>query len=133
MSRPENPLGLNPNDPNGQDDVLIGARDLHLPLNRPVKVLLRSIDTLHDFYVPQFRAKMDMVPGMVTYFWFTPTRSGTFEAICAELCGTGHYYHARRGRGRGGERLSGMAAGAVDIQAVGRCGERHEGEKTISP
>jgi cytochrome c oxidase subunit II len=88
---PENPFGLNPNDPNGQDDVLIAAQDLHLPLNRPVKVLLRSIDTLHDFYVPQFRAKMDMVPGMVTYFWFTPTRAGTFESICAELCGTGHY------------------------------------------
>jgi len=88
---PENPFGLNPNDPNGQDDVLIQGQDLHIPLNRPVKVLLRSIDVLHDFYVPQFRAKMDLVPGMVTYFWFTPTRAGTFESICAELCGTGHY------------------------------------------
>jgi len=88
---PENPLGLNPDDPHGQDDVLIEGGDLHLPLNRPVKVLLRSIDTIHDFYVPEFRAKMDIVPGMVTYFWFTPTRSGTFAAICAELCGTGHY------------------------------------------
>ena len=88
---PENPLGLNPNDPHGKDDVLIAGGDLHLPLNRPVKVLLRSLDTIHDFYVPEFRAKMDIVPGMVTYFWFTPTRSGTFAAICAELCGTGHY------------------------------------------
>lgn len=88
---PENPFGLNPNDPNSQDDVLIQAQDLHLPLNRPVKVLLRSIDVIHDFYVPQFRAKMDIVPGMVTYFWFTPTRAGTYETICAELCGTGHY------------------------------------------
>lgn len=88
---PENPLGLNPDDPHGQDDVLIEGGDLHLPLNRPVRVLLRSIDTIHDFYVPEIRAKMDMVPGMVTYFWFTPTRSGTFTAICAELCGTGHY------------------------------------------
>ncbi|MEE9301179.1 MAG: cytochrome c oxidase subunit II, partial [Alphaproteobacteria bacterium] len=87
----ENPLGLNPNDPNGQDDVVIEADDLHLPLDKPVKVLLRSLDVLHDFYVPQFRAKMDMVPGMVTYFWFTPTRAGTFEALCAELCGVGHY------------------------------------------
>jgi cytochrome c oxidase subunit 2 len=88
---PENPLGLNPNDANGQDDVLIEGQDLHLPVDRPVKVLLRSIDTIHNFYVPQFRAKMDIVPGMVTYFWFTPTRTGTFESICAELCGTGHY------------------------------------------
>jgi len=87
----ENPFGLNPDDPDGQDDVLIEVDDLHLPLDRPVKMLLRSIDVLHDFYVPQFRAKMDMVPGMVTYFWFTPIRVGTFEVLCAELCGVGHY------------------------------------------
>ena len=86
----DNPLGLNPDDPDGQDDVVIEADDLHLPLGKPVKVLLRSIDVLHDFYVPEFRAKMDLVPGMVTYFWFTPTRTGTFEILCAELCGVGH-------------------------------------------
>jgi cytochrome c oxidase subunit 2 len=40
--------------------------------------------------VPEFRAKMDMIPGMITYFWFTPTRTGTFEILCAELCGVGH-------------------------------------------
>jgi len=69
---------------------------LHLPLGRPVKVLLRAVDVLHDFYVPQFRAKMDLVPGMVTYFWLTPTRTGTFDALCAELCGVGH--HTMRGQ-----------------------------------
>ncbi|WP_265517261.1 cytochrome c oxidase subunit II [Nitratireductor luteus] len=88
----ENPLGIDPDDPNGQDDVVIEAADLHLPQDKPVKMLLRSIDVLHDFYVPEFRAKMDMVPGMITYFWFTPTRTGTFEVLCAELCGTGHSY-----------------------------------------
>ncbi len=87
----DNPFGLNPDDPNGLDDVLIESDDLHLPLDKPVKVLLRSIDVLHDFYVPQFRAKMDMVPGMVTYFWLTPIRVGTFDILCFELCGTGHY------------------------------------------
>jgi cytochrome c oxidase subunit 2 len=86
----ENSLGLNPKDPNGQDDVIIEGGDLHLPLGKPVKVLLRSLDVLHDFYVPEFRAKMDMVPGQVTYFWFIPTRTGTFEALCFELCGLGH-------------------------------------------
>ena len=86
----DNPLGVNPDDPNGQDDVVVEAADLHLPAGRPVKMLLRSIDVLHDFYVPEFRAKMDMVPGSVTYFWFTPTRTGTFEVLCAELCGVGH-------------------------------------------
>ena len=87
----DNPFGLDPDDPNGQDDILIEGDDLHLPLDRPVNVLLRSIDVLHDFYVPEFRAKMDMVPGMVTYFWLTPIRTGTFDILCFELCGTGHY------------------------------------------
>lgn len=87
---PENPLGVNPEDPVGQDDVIVEAADLHLPVDKPVKMLLRSIDVLHDFYVPEFRAKMDMVPGSVTYFWFTPIRTGTFEVLCAELCGVGH-------------------------------------------
>jgi cytochrome c oxidase subunit 2 len=86
----ENALGLNPEDSAGQDDIVIEGGELHLPVGTPVKVLLRSIDVLHDFYVPEFRAKMDLVPGLVTYFWFTPTRTGTFEILCAELCGTGH-------------------------------------------
>jgi cytochrome c oxidase subunit II len=86
----DNPLGLNPHDAAGRDDVVIEAEDLHLPVGKPVKVLLRSIDVLHDFYVPEFRAKMDMIPGSVTYFWFTPTRAGTFDVLCAELCGVGH-------------------------------------------
>ncbi len=91
----DNPFGINPNDPNGQDDILVEGDDLHLPIDRPVKMLLRSIDVLHDFYVPQFRAKMDLVPGAVTYFWLTPTRTGAFDILCAELCGTGH--HIMRG------------------------------------
>ncbi len=87
----DNPFGLNPNDPNGQDDRLIDGDDLHLPLDQPIKVLLRSKDVLHDFYVPEFRAKMDMVPGMITYFWFIPTGTGTFDILCFELCGIGHH------------------------------------------
>jgi cytochrome c oxidase subunit 2 len=90
MVTAENPLGLVASDPAGQDDVIILGGDLHLPIGRPVRVLLRSIDVLHDFYVPEFRAKMDMIPGSVTSFWFTPTRNGSFDVLCAELCGTGH-------------------------------------------
>ena len=86
----ENPLGLSPNDPNGKDDVIIESGDLHLQLGKPVKLLLRAVDVLHDFYVPEFRGKMDMIPGSVTYFWMTPTRTGTFDILCAELCGVGH-------------------------------------------
>lgn len=88
----DNPLGINPHDRFAQDDIIIPAGSLYLPVDRPVKMMLRSIDVLHDFYVPEFRAKMDMVPGMVTYFWFTPTRTGEFEILCAELCGIGHAY-----------------------------------------
>ncbi|MCZ6637621.1 MAG: cytochrome c oxidase subunit II [Alphaproteobacteria bacterium] len=91
----DNPFGLNPDDPNGQDDILVDDSELHLALGKPVQALLRSIDVLHDFYVPQFRAKMDMVPGMITYFWLTPTRTGTFDILCFELCGIGH--HEMRG------------------------------------
>ncbi len=86
-----NPFGMNPDDPNGQDDVLVSGQEIHLPLGSPVKMLLRSKDVLHDFYVPQIRAKMDLVPGMITYFWFTPTRAGRYDVLCAELCGSGHY------------------------------------------
>jgi cytochrome c oxidase subunit 2 len=85
---PENPLGQNQEDPNGKDDLVVP--ELHLPIGKPVKLLLRSVDVLHDFYVPEFRAKMDLVPGMVTYVWLTPTRTGQFEILCAELCGVGH-------------------------------------------
>ena len=92
---PENTLGLDPLDPFGRDDVLVETNELHLPRGRPVKVVLRSKDVLHDFYVPEFRAKMDLVPGLVTYFWMTPTRRGKFDILCAELCGVGH--HEMRG------------------------------------
>ena len=92
----ENPFGLNPDDPNSKDDILVMDADLHLEIDQPVKVELRSYDVLHNFYVPQFRAKMDTLPGLITYYWFTPTKTGDFEILCAEYCGTGHY--AMRGK-----------------------------------
>ena len=92
----ENPFGLDPNDPRGQDDVLVTSSELHLPVNKPVKILLRSRDVTHQFAVPQFRVKMDMVPGMVTYFWFTPTKVGAYNVLCEQLCGVAHF--AMRGR-----------------------------------
>ena len=91
FSSATNPMGINPDDPNGQDDVIVLGPEVHLPLNQPIKVLLRSKDVLHDFYVPPFRARMNMVPGMVTSFWFTPTQAGKFDILCAQLCGVGHY------------------------------------------
>ncbi len=87
----KNPLGISPNDEAGADDILVMDSELHLPIDRPVKVLLRSKDVLHNFAVPQFRVKMDLVPGMVSYVWFTPTRTGKFDILCMELCGIAHY------------------------------------------
>jgi cytochrome c oxidase subunit 2 len=86
-----NPFGLDPDDPASADNIVVDTSELHLPLNQPVKMLLRSNDVLHDFYVPEFRSRMNMVPGMVTSFWFTPTRTGRFEVLCAQLCGVGHF------------------------------------------
>jgi cytochrome c oxidase subunit 2 len=86
-----NPFGLNPGDPNGQDDILVASPEVHLPIDKPVKVLLRSKDVLHNFSVAQIRVKMDLVPGLVTYVWFTPTRTGKFDILCEELCGIAHF------------------------------------------
>ena len=91
-----NPFGIILEDPNGKDDVLIQSDVIHLKNNRPVKILLRSVDVLHNWYVPQFRAKMDAVPGVVTYYWFEPNKEGEYEVLCAEYCGVGHY--GMRGR-----------------------------------
>ena len=87
----DNPYGLYLEDPYGKDDIIVQDADLHLQLDVNVNFLLRSIDVLHNFYVPEFRAKMDMVPGLVTYYWITPTKTGEYEILCAELCGIGHY------------------------------------------
>jgi cytochrome c oxidase subunit 2 len=87
----DNPFGMNPEDPNGQDDVLVSNSEVHIPIDRPLKMLLRSQDVIHDFAVAQFRVKMDMVPGVVTYLWFTPTKLGRYDVLCEELCGMGHY------------------------------------------
>ncbi len=91
----ENAFGMDADDPNGQDDILVSSQQMHLPLNRPVKLLLRSKDVLHDYAVAEFRVKMDLVPGSVTYIWLTPTVAGTYDILCSELCGLGH--HVMRG------------------------------------
>ena len=87
----DNPFGINLDDPYGKDDVLIQSDLINLETNQPVKILLRSVDVLHNWYVPQFRAKMDAVPGIVTYYWFEPNKIGEYEVLCAEYCGVGHY------------------------------------------
>jgi cytochrome c oxidase subunit 2 len=91
----DNPFGIDPDDPNGQDDILVYSPEAHLPVNKPVKFLLRSKDVLHNFTVTEFRVKMDMVPGTSTFLWVTPTVTGRYEVLCEELCGIAH--HTMRG------------------------------------
>jgi len=63
---------------------------LHVPVDRPVRLTLRSEDVVHSFYVPAFRMKMDVVPGRYNRAWFTATKVGEFPIFCAEYCGTSH-------------------------------------------
>src|SRR5262249_12546889 len=72
--------------PGGQREI----NQLHVPLGRPVKLIITSEDVLHDFWIPAFRVKMDAVPGRYTYLWFEPTKTGTFHLFCALYCGTEH-------------------------------------------
>ena len=87
----ENPFGINIDDPFGADDIMVQSDYINSENDRPVKILLRSVDVLHNWYVPQFRSKMDAVPGIVTFYWFEPNKVGEYEVLCAEYCGVGHY------------------------------------------
>ncbi|MBI1818066.1 MAG: cytochrome c oxidase subunit II [Deltaproteobacteria bacterium] len=72
------------------DDDLQVDNDLHVPLNKVVRVILRSKDVIHSFFVPQMRLKQDAVPGRDIQVWFQATKAGQYEIPCAELCGFGH-------------------------------------------
>ncbi|MBI2930686.1 MAG: cytochrome c oxidase subunit II [Planctomycetes bacterium] len=72
--------------PTGQREV----NELHVPVGRPVKLLLSSEDVIHSFFLPAFRVKQDAVPGRTTALWFEATRPGQYHLFCAEYCGTGH-------------------------------------------
>ncbi|HUE80717.1 MAG TPA: cytochrome c oxidase subunit II [Pyrinomonadaceae bacterium] len=82
-------VGLDYNDPNASDDAIHSV--LAVPVNRPVELILRSKDVIHNIWVPQLRFKQDLVPGMMIRVHFTPVRVGKYELACAELCGQLHY------------------------------------------
>ncbi|HLC43500.1 MAG TPA: cytochrome c oxidase subunit II [Methylomirabilota bacterium] len=74
----------------GTEDDKTFDNEMHVPVNKPVVVLLRSKDVIHSFFVPQFRMKQDAVPGREIRQWFEATKPGKYELPCAELCGFGH-------------------------------------------
>jgi cytochrome c oxidase subunit 2 len=65
-------------------------KELNVPVNKVVRVHLRSDDVIHSFFVPSFRLKQDAVPGREIQVWFKATKPGRYELPCAELCGPGH-------------------------------------------
>jgi cytochrome c oxidase subunit II len=72
------------------DGKEVASSQLHVPLNRQVAFTLQSKDVLHDFWVPAFRMKKDAVPGIDVRYSVTPNKLGTYDIVCAELCGLGH-------------------------------------------
>jgi cytochrome c oxidase subunit 2 len=84
-----NPLGLDPNDPDGQDDIVV-ANEMHLVDKRPVVIEVSSKDVIHNLALKHMRMEQDAIPGSRIPMWFRPIRTGTFEMVCGQLCGTGH-------------------------------------------
>jgi cytochrome c oxidase subunit 2 len=84
-----NPMGLDPNDPAGKDDIV--SATLRIPAGRPVLLTLDSVDVIHSFFVRELRLKQDLVPGMHIPLHFIANIPGTYEIPCAELCGLGHF------------------------------------------
>jgi cytochrome c oxidase subunit 2 len=72
--------------PEGQREI----DELHVPMGRPVKLVLTSQDVIHDFFVPAFRVKKDVVPGRYTTVWFEANKSGEYHLFCSQYCGTQH-------------------------------------------
>lgn len=97
-----NPVGIDPDDKHGNDDI-VTFKQLYLPVNKPVRVELTSKDVIHSFFLPEFRVKQDVIPGMEIPVTFVPTmtteefrkikgdETRDFEIACAQLCGLTHY------------------------------------------
>jgi len=85
-----NPLGIDPNDPAAKDDMVM-LNELHVPVNRPVIIELSSKDVIHNFDIPHMRIAADAIPGSLIPMWFKPIKTGSYEVVCGQLCGLGHY------------------------------------------
>jgi cytochrome c oxidase subunit II len=72
--------------PNGRKEI----NELHIPVGRNIRLIMGSEDVIHDFYVPAFRVKMDVVPGRYNTMWFRPTKIGKYHFFCSQYCGTNH-------------------------------------------
>jgi len=71
-------------------EIGVESGDLRIPVDRQVELTMRASDVIHSFWVPAMRVKQDVVPGITTDLVFTPDKVGTYEVVCAEVCGVGH-------------------------------------------
>jgi cytochrome c oxidase subunit II len=85
-----NPLGLDSTDEAAKDDIFV-LGELHVPKDRPVIIELSSKDVIHNFAVPHMRSAQDAIPGQLIPMWFKPIKTGSYEIVCGQLCGLGHY------------------------------------------
>lgn len=85
-----NPVGLDSKDIASKDDIVV-LGELHVPVNKPVIVELTSKDVIHNFALVNMRIAQDAIPGQMIPMWFRPITPGTYEIICGQLCGLGHY------------------------------------------
>lgn len=84
-----NPIGIDEKDPAGKDDVVGSV--IRVPAGRPVRLMMRSRDVIHNFFVRELRLKQDIVPGMEIPLRFQADKIGSYEVACSELCGLGHH------------------------------------------
>ena len=75
----------------GTPDDVVTLNELHVPVGRPVYIKLRSKDVVHSLYLPNFRTKLDAIPGTTTRMWVQATVPGRYEIGCAQHCGVNHY------------------------------------------
>ncbi len=86
----QNPLGIDPADPAGKDDIVVESSEVWVPVNKPVIAHISSLDVIHSFSVKPLRITQDAIPGMSNPIWFIPTKIGNYLITCAQLCGNGH-------------------------------------------
>jgi cytochrome c oxidase subunit II len=112
--------------------------ELHVPVGVPVKLTMTSQDVIHDFYIPAFRVKKDVLPGRYSSIWFQPTETGTFHLFCAQYCGTNHsemigwvYVMSPTDYATwlaGGEKTESMAQQGGRLFSQFGCGDCHAGD-----
>ncbi len=85
-----NPVGVDFKGDHHADDDLVTIGEMHVPIDKNVVILVGSKDVIHDFCVPSMRVAIDAIPGNEIPIFFKPIRTGTYEIVCAQLCGSGH-------------------------------------------